>query len=1171
MQSRQTAGSRDRGIGRYSLSLARAMLEAGSNHEFLILANGALGAIEDVRQDFGLPSYSKELKVFSSLSGTGSDLPENSWRRKASELMRESYLNELGVDFVHTTSMFEGFNDASCSSAKSGICNFSQAVTLYDIIPYAFRDIYLDMPEARAWYYERLGHLRRSDLLLAISDFSARDAISRLGLTDAAVVNISGAADPHFMPMQFSVNDRDAILGRYGLTRFLMYTGGIDHRKNIDALIRAYACLPSELLQRNQLAIVCKVGAGERKRLAQLAHNLGLEPDRVVMTGFVPEDDLVALYNLCEAFVFPSWYEGFGLPALEAMQCGAAVIAANASSLPEVVGRKDALFNPFSEADMALHMRQVIENKSFRRELQDHGLVRSRLFTWQESARRAIEAIEEFHAASGARGGSGRLIQSSDKRPTLAFVSPFSPERSGIADYSRDLLPFLAKHYRITLVNIAGETDDPYLCANMPVRDVSWLRTHVEQFERVLYQFGNSTFHEHMFDLLDEVPGAVVLHDFWLSGIISHLDLSGTRPGFWNEELYASHGWRALHDRNVYGDSSAVEKYPTSGGVVDAATGVIVHSQRSRHLLNDWYGKPAWEKSRCIQHLRIVPGDVDKDAAVQRLGFGAGTRLLCTFGFIHQTKYSLEIAEAFLSSTLATERDVLLIMVGAIVEGEGNQFGDAVRSLVSRSNGKIILTGFADHGEYALYLQAAEAAVQLRRGSRGETSGAVLDCLAHRVPLLVNENAAFSEIPPNAVEVLPVEFGGEVLSAALERLMVPSADRTARIEAGIVYLREYCDPALVANSYRDAIELFEVDSKRLRTSRLCASVMSIDAGVAPTQVDLELTAKVIQKIMRPGMAAGRYFIDTAIADSFGGEALLSTIVAVDAVAPSGLDLISYQAGMLRNARSKMSLMLDLPEGLADQEIVLGMGATYLFDLSAMLASTGSIQALDTLVAKLDPINDSIWFLCTTEWLRRSEWPAFIAAAKVAAGFIVESESVRDEVAEALELALVIADKAQVDLRWPRETGLEGMLSLLGENARDGGAMVQRPSARAWHAAQPELLSEVGQLRDGVLSNSGASGFLIFGPYARIPAGQYCLRIYGQVSGNQRGGSWYDVVSGRGRHRVLDLVPIESERLGLLAEKILVLTDAVEDLEIRIWVAEHEEISFHAFALFDESR
>jgi glutaryl-CoA dehydrogenase len=163
-----------------------------------------------------------------------------------------------------------------------------------------------------------------------------------------------------------------------------MYTGGIDQRKNIPALITAFASLPKQIINTHQLAIVCRARDEETAILRTCAREAGLPSDALVMTGFVSDKTLVELYNACKAFIFPSWYEGFGLPVLEAMRCGAVVIGANVSSIPEVIGRKDALFDPMSVLDMAQMIEKVLTDSEFLQSLRENAEIQSTKFNWDD-------------------------------------------------------------------------------------------------------------------------------------------------------------------------------------------------------------------------------------------------------------------------------------------------------------------------------------------------------------------------------------------------------------------------------------------------------------------------------------------------------------------------------------------------------------------------------------------------------------------------------------------------------------------------------------------------------------------------------------------------------------------------------------------------------------------
>jgi glycosyltransferase involved in cell wall biosynthesis len=162
----------------------------------------------------------------------------------------------------------------------------------------------------------------------------------------------------------------------------------------VEGLIRAYAQLSTALRQRYQLVIAGKISEGEKRKHLGIAKQHGLGKEDIVFTGYVSDEDLVRLYNLCEVFVFPSIHEGFGLPVLEAMACGAAVIGSNTTSIPEVIGRTDALFDPYDESFISQKLYQALTDKDFRQSLKKNGLKQAKKFSWDISALRAIRAFE---------------------------------------------------------------------------------------------------------------------------------------------------------------------------------------------------------------------------------------------------------------------------------------------------------------------------------------------------------------------------------------------------------------------------------------------------------------------------------------------------------------------------------------------------------------------------------------------------------------------------------------------------------------------------------------------------------------------------------------------------------------------------------------------------------
>jgi glycosyltransferase involved in cell wall biosynthesis len=176
-----------------------------------------------------------------------------------------------------------------------------------------------------------------------------------------------------------------------------MYSGATDPRKNMKRLIGAYSKLPKALKAKYQLVLAGGMPHRHRLILDKIARKNNIESNRIVITGRIDDNEMVALYRLSKCFVFPSYHEGFGLPALEAMACGTAVIGSNISSIPEVIGRDDAMFDPFSEADIADKMMRVLSDLDFRDELAQYGLERAKLFSWNEVANRSIKAFEKCH------------------------------------------------------------------------------------------------------------------------------------------------------------------------------------------------------------------------------------------------------------------------------------------------------------------------------------------------------------------------------------------------------------------------------------------------------------------------------------------------------------------------------------------------------------------------------------------------------------------------------------------------------------------------------------------------------------------------------------------------------------------------------------------------------
>ena len=566
----------------------------------------------------------------------------------------------------------------------------------------------------------------------------------------------------------------------YALERpFVVCVAGNEHA-NIEAMIRAYARLSDEISRRHQLAIVGTVLNDDRSHLVDLAQHYGLSTGDLVFTGFVAEDDLVDIYNLCKISVIPSWHDPIGLSALEAMSCGSPVIGAKASSLPEVIGRDDALFDPHDDNDITAKLSQALTDEAFCRALARHGLERAKQFSWDATAKRALFALQQC-AEQSRRTGDRRRVAGSRPRPKLAYISPLPPERSGISDYSAELLPELGRHYDIDVV-VGREVSDLQIADAFPIRTVDWFRNHADDYDRVLYHFGNSPFHQHMFELLQADSRDVVLHDFFLSSVVTYLECYGLVPNAWTAELYTSHGYEAVWQRfhssdsqTLWGNSNVGWRYPCNLSVLQRAQGVIVHSEI---FASPGGGVVRRQHARQLRsHPFCPPHGVtrNKVAARQALGFSASDFLVCAFGQLGQVKLNQRLLQAWLNSGLARDRNCYLLFVG---ENPATTMAKSYSppSAVFRPEGNIRITGWVDIGAFHQYLAAGDIAVQLRTLSRGETSAAVFDCMNHGLATIVNAHGTMAELDGDAVWKLPDEFTdaaiGRGIGDALERCRI---------------------------------------------------------------------------------------------------------------------------------------------------------------------------------------------------------------------------------------------------------------------------------------------------------------------------------------------------------------------------------------------------------------
>jgi glycosyltransferase involved in cell wall biosynthesis len=368
----QSIGHAERGIARYVAEHSRALLE---------LAPELIGWI-GLSDMVPLPDSAKPLV----------DTGKVTWQdRDRGPAGRQP-------DIYHVMSPFEADFELDDVWPVWSRKSSRLVVTLYDLIPLIMRDRYnADWGYWATAWIARLGLMRAAHQVLTISRQTAEDAMKYLRVPEERITVIDSGVSDHFSSLVRSRAEGEAIL-RSALPNvrpgFLLYVGGTDYRKNLEGAIRAYAELPAPLRTAHQLVIACNLAHLRRFNLRAFARRLGIEPRNFLLTGFVDDRVLAALYRSCELFVFPSLYEGAGLPILEAMTCGAAVAASGVSAMPELLGDRRATFDPKDPTDMARSIREVLEDPALLDALRERSRSRVGLYTWERVARRTLEGYE---------------------------------------------------------------------------------------------------------------------------------------------------------------------------------------------------------------------------------------------------------------------------------------------------------------------------------------------------------------------------------------------------------------------------------------------------------------------------------------------------------------------------------------------------------------------------------------------------------------------------------------------------------------------------------------------------------------------------------------------------------------------------------------------------------
>ncbi len=482
----------------------------------------------------------------------------------------------------------------------------------------------------------------------------------------------------------------------------------------------------------------------------------------------------------------PSLGEGLGLPVLEAWSLGTPAVASSTTSLGEIVGDPNFTFDPMDPSSQAVLLGHLLGEDKAWREASEFGRARLSEFTWTKTAERAWVVIDEFNS-----GPSPSMVAQTEQRPSLAFHTPYPPEKSGIAGHARALAPELEKHYRVTIVNDGIESGRTASEAGFPVIRTREYLDRCSEFDRVLFNIGNNhEFHSLALHAMSLTPGVVVSHDLDLVGLVR-----GVQP-----PLPASEDRLRYSEGGLHGVFHG--PLPVGIDLYRATLGTIVHSRTAVRSLVESTGAPL-DPSRVAHSPLVVIADAtrNKHEARNLLGIPDDAVLVCTFGRVFPEK-RVDVAWAAVDAVSA---DYPQILFRAIGEADPN-YAEELTARFARSCGE--LTGGVPDDEYSLWLAACDVAIQLRATSRGETSAALVEALASECALITEGVGSFAEFEDSGAMVVPTPATVTEVAAALVRFMVDRQGARHRGKAAAAAVHRVHGAPAVAESYRRHIEAF---------------------------------------------------------------------------------------------------------------------------------------------------------------------------------------------------------------------------------------------------------------------------------------------------------------------------------------------------------------------------
>ncbi|MGL4454115.1 MAG: glycosyltransferase family 4 protein [Sarcina sp.] len=359
---------RGTGIGTYTHNLLKGLISIDKNNSYYLFCVG--------------PNFSEyesvNTKIFIS-------------SRKHKTFFEEFYIPECSkhnqIDIFHVPQNGIGLSDYNNETIN--------IATIHDLIPYVLPET--TGPSYLKNFLKKMPNIiENCDGILTVSEYSKKDILKFFPSFPSERIFVTPLAANSEYKLLNKTESLNTVQKRFNFTgEYIMYIGGFSTRKNVQGLIESFDKIYNKLNKNIKLLLVGGL-RDEGKRLESLSQNLS-NSNKIIFTGFIEEEFLPVLYNGCKLFVYPSFYEGFGLPPLEAMSCGTPALSSNTTSIPEVVRIKELLFDPYSSTALENKLIMLLNNDELLKKLEAESLRLSKEFSWENTALTTLAAYKKIY------------------------------------------------------------------------------------------------------------------------------------------------------------------------------------------------------------------------------------------------------------------------------------------------------------------------------------------------------------------------------------------------------------------------------------------------------------------------------------------------------------------------------------------------------------------------------------------------------------------------------------------------------------------------------------------------------------------------------------------------------------------------------------------------------